>query len=333
MKRFILSAGLVALLALGISCGAQNANVFGRVTNGISEPAAAPTAAPAATSAPAQPMISEAYDSSGNSAGQRKAQSVPGAAQPPTQPNSDQIQDGVRMIVYTGSLSMQVNDTADTINKIQDILKSVNGYIATKTVVASGKDKLRGTINIRVPAAALDTTLSQIKALGVKVLKETADSNDVTSEYVDLDARRKNLEAYEVELTKLLETVRERTGKAEDILAVYNQLTEVRGQIEQIKGRQNYLENTSTLATYTIELVPVEEVVVEGDPGWNPGRTARQALDQLVETLQGLGDVVITLTLLVLPVLIILLLPVVVFVWIVRALWKRRVPKKQVPAS
>lgn len=324
MNRFILSVTLIALVALSIGCGAQTGNVFGRVTGGVAPEAPAPTSAPA--------MASEAYDANDSVANQRNAQTVPGAP-PASQPNPNQVQGEVRMIVYTGSVTMQVNDTAETINKIDDILKNVNGYISTKNVVSSGKDKLRGTINIRVPAAALDTTLTQIKTLGVKVLKETADSNDVTAEYVDLDARRKNLEAYEVELTKLLETVRERTGKAEDILAVYNQLTEVRGQIEQIKGRQTYLENTSTLATYTIELVPVEEVIVEGNPGWDPGRTLRASLDGLVGSLQGLVDLAIILVVRVLPVLVIMLLPVVLFVWIVRALLKRRVPKKQVPAS
>jgi hypothetical protein len=246
--------------------------------------------------------------------------------------DSAQAQDQQRMIVYTGSMSLQVNDTTDTLNKITDLLKGVNGYIASRSLVAYGKDKLRGTIVVRIPAAALETTLGQIKALGVKVLKEDANSNDVTEEYVDLDARRKNLEAYEVELQKLLDTVRERTGKAEDILAVYNQLTEVRGQIEQIKGRQKYLENTSTLATYTIELVPIEEVVVQGKPGWDPLRTAGAALDQLVSTLQGLGDVAITVVLYILPVLVILLLPVAIVVLIIRAFLRRRTPKKTVTA-
>jgi len=59
-----------------------------------------------------------------------------------------------------------------------------------------------------------EPTLAQIRALGIKVLRETQQSADVTAEFTDLDARRKNLEAYEVELQKLLETVRERTGKA-----------------------------------------------------------------------------------------------------------------------
>ena len=126
--------------------------------------------------------------------------------------------------------------------------------------------------------------------------------------------------------------MRERTGKAEDILAVYNQLTQVRGEIEQIKGRQNYLENTSTLATYTIDLVPFEEVVVQGDPGWSPGTTISLALDRLVTIMQGLADVAINLAIIVVPVLLILAIPVVILILILRALVKRRTGKKPVAA-
>ena len=235
------------------------------------------------------------------------------------------------MVVYTGSLSLEVQDAKDTVNKIEALLQANKGYISSRSLVAYKEDKLRGTITIRVPAIALDSILAQIKAFGIKVLREDSKSDDVTQEYVDLDARRKNLESYEVELTKLLDTVRERTGKAEDILAVYNQLTEVRGQIEQIKGRQNYLENTSTLATYTIELVPHEEVVVVQE-GWDPGNTARQALHSLVSSLQNLADLAIVLVLYVMPVFLIFVLPIVIVVLIIRSIVRRRAPKQTMPA-
>lgn len=314
MKRFILFSFLILTLGVAFGCAA----------------------APAAKTQENKSII-EMYDvvpgEGGAVAPQMPMPQATQAAQPRSRGTDAQAQAESRMIVYTGALSLQVNDTADTINKVSDILKNVNGYIASKSVVAYGKDKLRGTINVRIPAAALDTTLGQIKALGVKVLKETADSNDVTAEYVDLDARRKNLEAYEVELTKLLETVRERTGKAEDILAVYNQLTQVRGEIEQLKGRQKYLENTSALATYTIELVPVEEVIVEGEPGWNPGQIFAESLDALVGALQGLATLLIRFTVTVLPILLICLLPAALFVLLVRWFIKRRQAKKTAPVS
>lgn len=314
MKRFTLTALLITVLVLGIGCAAARA------------PDALPTMNSSTLPGAAAPPVSASEAEDG--VAQRKAQNGAGGDTDPSQAQGD-----LRMIVYTGAMSLQVNDTASTVTQIQNILASVNGYVASKSLVEYGQDKLRGTISVRIPSASLEPTLAQIRALGVKVLKESQNSDDVTAEFTDLEARRKNLEAYEVELQKLLETVRERTGKAEDILAVYNQLTQVRGEIEQIKGRQNYLQNTSTLATYTIDLVPVEQVVVEGDPGWNPGNTARVALDNLVATLQGLGDVAITVALFVLPVLLIVVLPLVGIVWLVRMFLKRRAPKKTVAAS
>lgn len=309
MKRILISMILFGALLSVIGCSAA--------------PAAAPTAAPAM---PLPAMEMPDLDDSGGAAPRPAQPTVAPARGSVNTPNQAEAE--ARMIVYTGLMSLQVNDTADTINKINALLTNVNGYIASRSVVEYGENKLRGTITIRVPAVQLEPTLAQIRALGLKVLKETQDSNDVTAEFTDLDARRKNLEAYEVELQKLLETVRERTGKAEDILKVYNQLTEVRGEIEQIKGRQNYLQNTSALATYTIDLVPIEEVVVQGDPGWNPGATISRALDRLVTILQGLADVAINLAIIVLPVLLIVALPFVIFVLIVRAIWKRRGAKK-----
>lgn len=312
MKRFILCVAFIALLALGIGCAA------------------------AATQAPAITKSDENASSSGGVANQSRVYppTAP-AARPPAAGASDQANQAQepRMIVHNGELSLQVNDTADTINKIDDILKNANGYIASKSVVAYGKDKLRGTLQARIPVAALEATLAQIKALSVKVLKETADSNDVTADYVDLDARRKNLETYEIELQKLLETVRERTGNAEDILAVYNQLTDVRGQIEQIKGRQKYLENTSAMATYTVELVPIEEIVVEGTPGWNPGRIFTESLDALVSALQSVVNLLIRFVVIILPLLLLCLVPLAIFVLLARRFIKRRQTNKTTPAT
>lgn len=318
MKRLIVTAALAMTALLAIGCGSA-AIRESLPTLDMALPA--PTSAPAPMGSAVQPVPpilnaqNKATDSGGSS----------GALPYQSDVETD------HMVVYTGSLSLEVQDAKDTVNKIEALLQANKGYISSRSLVAYKEDKLRGTITIRVPAVALDSILAQIKALGIKVLREDSKSDDVTQEYVDLDARRKNLEAYELELTKLLDTVRERTGKAEDILAVYNQLTEVRGQIEQIKGRQNYLENTSTLATYTIDLVPHEEVVVVQE-GWDPGNTARQALRSLVSSLQNIADLGIVLALYVLPVLLLFVLPIVITILIIRSIVRRRAPKQTAPA-
>jgi hypothetical protein len=304
MKRLALTTLLLAALTLMAACGGASAPAQ---SPAVSMPAAtsapAPTAAPAAESAPGLAPSKSASDSGGLAAVEQAAAD--------------------RMVVYTGTMTLEVDDTEVTIAKIGDILKTTQGYISNRSLSRTGSGKMRGSITIRVPAASLDSVLAQIKALAIKPLSVDDKSEDVTQQYVDLDAHRKNLEAYEVELTKLLETERVQTGKAEDLLAIYNQLTDVRGQIEQIKGQQLYLENTSSLATYTIELVPLEEVTVI-EEGWNPSSTARTALHSLVQALQSLADIAIFFVLFILPVLVLLALPFGIIFLIARRLWRRR---------
>ncbi len=238
-----------------------------------------------------------------------------------------------RMIVYTVQLGLEVQDTEKAVADITALVTQQQGYIATTNLTRDSKGLLRGSISVRVPATGLADALKQIKAVGLKVLSENSNANDVTDQYSDLNAQLKNLEATETELRKLLETVRERTGKAEEILAVYNRLTEIRGQIERIKGQINVLSKTSTLATVTIQLTPKQEVQVLDPDTWAPNRTAAQALRTLIQALQGLADLTITLVLLVLPLGIVLALPFVVFVLIIRSIIRRRKKAKVTPTT
>ncbi len=280
-------------------------------------PAAAPVPTRAALSAAAPPMPA------GEAVQQGKAsdatQNVPNAAS------------AERMIVYTVRLSLEVQDADKTSNDIATIAAQYKGYLAASNMSRDSKNRMRGTITIRIPAESLDAAQKQIEATSLKVLNRNKASNDVTDQYADLGAQLKNLEATEVELTKLLATVRERTGKAEDILAVYNKLIEIRTKIEQIKGQMNVLEKTSALATLTIELVPREEIQVLEPETWMPNKTAAQALRALVQALQGLTNLAIWLVLFLLPILIVLLLPFVVLALILRAILRRR--KKVTPTT
>ncbi len=233
-----------------------------------------------------------------------------------------------RMIVRTVRLGLEVQDSEKAFNDISAIATQFKGYVAQTNLVRDSKNRLRGTVTLRIPADSLDNAMKQIKAAGLKVLAENSNANDVTDQFTDLNARQKNLEATEVELQKLLATVRERTGKAEDILAVYNRLTEIRQQIEQIKGQINVLDRTTSLATVTIELVPHEEIEILEPETWLPNRTAAQALRALIKALQGVADLAIWLLLFVLPILIVLALPFVLFVWFVRRIIRRRAKPK-----
>lgn len=228
-----------------------------------------------------------------------------------------------RMIVRTAELSLVVKDTEESAEQIKNIVRSLGGYVVDVKLWRD-RDQLRGSITIRVPAEELDETLSRFKALAVKVERETSSSRDVTEEYSDLSAQLRNLEATEQELLELLRTVREKTGKAEDILAVYRELTQIRGQIERLKGRMQYLERTSAMSAVTIELIPDVLARPIAGTGWRPSATVAGALRALVQTLRFLVDAAIWMILYILPVAILILLPFIAL-W---SFWRRRRGRK-----
>jgi hypothetical protein len=120
--------------------------------------------------------------------------------------------------------------------------------------------------------------------------------------------------------------VRQKTGKAEDILAVYRELTQIRGQIEQVKGRMQYLEKLSAMATISIGLTPEEAPRPVVEEGWRPDRTVRDALRTLVTALQFLADLGIWIVGFVLPIMLVLLSPFIVL-WVIWRTFRRRKPK------
>ena len=238
----------------------------------------------------------------------------------------DTAADEERMIVRSADITLVVKNTEDSVARIKGIVSELDGYVVDMRLWRD-QDQLRGTVTVRVPAASLDQALNEFKALAVKVERESGSSQDVTEEYSDLGAQLRNLEATEQELLELLATVRERTGKAEDILAVHRELTQIRGQIEQLKGRMQYLERTAALSAVTIELTPDVLAAPITVGGWRPSETVSRALRSLVQTLRVLVDAAIWLVLYALPVAIVVLIPVAAL-WF---LWRRR--KKGTPPA
>jgi PKD repeat protein len=154
-----------------------------------------------------------------------------------------------RMIVRTGDVSLIVEDVPEAMNQITGLAASFGGYVVSSKRWGEG-ERLAGAIAIRVPAEYFDDAMKALRELAVDVSSENTYSKDVTEEYVDLRARLQNLEASEAQLLKLME----KAEKVEDILAVQRELSKTRGEIEQTKGRMQYLERTSATSLIEIRL-------------------------------------------------------------------------------
>jgi len=146
-------------------------------------------------------------------------------------------------------MSMVVVDVSQTLNEIAAITERLDGYVVSSQKWGE-RDRLQGAITIRVPAGDFTNVIADLRKLAVEVTHEQTTSKDVTEEYVDLEAKLRNLEASELQLLKLLD----KAEKVEDILGIQRELTRTRGEIEQTKGRMQYLERTSSTSLIRVNL-------------------------------------------------------------------------------
>lgn len=247
---------------------------------------------------------------------------------------SDAAQTVERIVIKNGSLTIVVPDPSKSMENISAMAEEMGGFVVSanlyKQTIGNGVEVPRASITIRVPAKRMDEAMRRIKAESKQdALNETINSQDVTSEYTDLQSRLKNLEAAETELTEIMKDAR----RTEDVLAVYNQLVQIREQIEVIKGQIQYYEQSAALSAISTELIADAAVQPLQIGGWQPQGVIKDAVEALVRTMQGIVNAAIWIVIYVLPVLLVLFL---IFVLppalLIRAWLRRRANKKSIPS-
>ena len=156
------------------------------------------------------------------------------------------------------------------------------------------------SLTVRVPAAAFNSAMASIRDLAMEVTRENVSSQDVTQEYVDLESRLRALEVKAVRLEELMEEAED----TEAVLAVYRELAQTQQDIEQTKGRMQYLERSSAMATIEVKLTPDELSKPVEVAGWRPEGTMKRAIEALIRTFQLLLDLLMWLVLYVVPILL-----------------------------
>jgi PBP1b-binding outer membrane lipoprotein LpoB len=240
-----------------------------------------------------------------------------------------------RMVVKNVQLSMAVEDPETSAGRIQAMAEEMGGYVVSvymyQTTLDNGAKVSQGNVTVRVPAERLNEALDTIKSETTQpVINENINSDDVTAEYTDLASRLRNLEAAEQQLQEIMD----QATKTEDVLSVYSQLVSTREQIEVIKGQMQYYEQAAALSSVQVELYANEAVQPLSIGTWKPQGVARDAVQTLINTLKGLGNVAIWIVLYVLPVAICVLGPLALIIWGVTRLYnKRKQAKALVPSQ
>ncbi len=184
-----------------------------------------------------------------------------------------------RKIIMTGSLNVQVDNFQAASDAVESIAKRYGGFISDSYSYVTGSGKMRGTITIRVPQKDFYTAIKDLEGIGTVKSKRTS-GQDVSEEYIDLEARLNNYKKEEERYLAILD----RANTVEDLLKVEQQLSRVRGEIERLEGRIRYLDNRIELSTITVEMYEVEPIT----QSWGIRDTLRQALGGFISSVKGI---------------------------------------------
>lgn len=167
-----------------------------------------------------------------------------------------------RKIIRNANLTIEVSSPAETQPKIETIAESHQGFVVnTEATQRTDDDRAKPettvTLVVRVPAAQFGQTITEIRAAGLRVVDQKTTGQDVTEEFIDLEARVKNQKALEAQFIEIMK----RAGTVADALNVQRELANVRTEIEKLEGRKRFLENQSSLSTINITLQTPTQIV------------------------------------------------------------------------
>jgi hypothetical protein len=178
-----------------------------------------------------------------------------GLANTPAEKTADETADGgekhktARKIIYDARIDLLVDSINATEQAMLGLIDAHEGFLAESDQSSFAQNQRRATWRVRVPVKHFHAFTSAVARLG-EVRQNHVGSQDITEEFMDLEARIRNKREEE---KRLLKHLADSTGKLEDILAVEKELARVRGEAEQMEGRLRFLTDRSDLSTVTIE--------------------------------------------------------------------------------
>ena len=303
MKRRLLSIVVLMIVALSVvACGGRATETFTEESSVGGAVPEMPAMEPMADSVAMEAELAAAgeFDSSGQTASQ-----LPVGQE--------------RLIIRTADMSIIAADTEATLAEIAALADSSGGWVVSSNVYQSTDTAKTGYVQIRVPAEGFQSILDAIGGMAVEVTNLSTSGQDVTEEYVDLSARLGNLEATAARLRTFLDEAR----NVEEALSVSNELSRVEGEIEALKGRMQYLEQSAAYSSIAVNVTPDELAQPIEVAGWQPGGVARQAIEALINALQVVVNAAIWFILFALPILLVIAIPFVLLIWLIRRLRRR----------
>ena len=192
---------------------------------------------------------SESVSKDGGSADRSDASGAPAG------PDTGVLQSDVKAVetklIVTSIIDLEVKSLRDAYSTIARLARDTGGFVADARFNDSGDENATASLRLRIPATGHDEFVASLRSLDdSEVKREESTAREVTAEYTDLQSRLVNLQHTEAQYQQLLT----RAGTIDEVLKVTAKLDSVRGDIEQVQGRINLIDDQSDYATVSVRL-------------------------------------------------------------------------------
>lgn len=153
-----------------------------------------------------------------------------------------------RKVIRKADLEFTVNSLSEAQRKATDVAKRHGGYVVSSSQRNADSSTQHLQLTLRVKASELDVALSELRSLNQGESSERVSSEDVTEEWIDLEARLKTQKALEAQYLEILKSA----TTVADTLAVQKQLADVRTEIEKMDSRRRFLDKEVNLSTINV---------------------------------------------------------------------------------
>ncbi len=167
-----------------------------------------------------------------------------------------------RKTITNVDISMEADNAFRTVDEITVMATAAGGYVSGSSVYDSyysDTSRQEGYITVRIPSENYTAFVRDVEKLG-EVNSKSITGTDVTEEYIDLEARLNNLQKQEKRLTEILNM----SNTVEEVLSVEKELERVRGEIDSLTGRLQYLNNRIDFATINIRVTEPTPITHSG---------------------------------------------------------------------
>lgn len=210
-----------------------------------------------------------------------------------------------RKIIRNADLELEAAAPSDAQAKITTIVEAKGGFViasnqSSSDVKTTERDKV--SMTVRVPADKFNESLDEIRKTAARTISETVKGQDVTEEFIDIEARIKSQKALEAQFLEIMK----RSNTVDEALSIQREIADVRGEIEKVEGRKQFLQNQSSLSTIEIKIQsPTAFAANSSGFFYKIGESFSDGFDVALGFMLGL----ITLAIAILPFLIFIVLP------------------------